>query len=123
MIACCLKSLDDLNQSPEYRKKLTERGSKGMASHFWREKTLRRPGGLAGLAAAMAVLILSVPGLAQEKPKGPPPPLVAVAEVKAGGEPGGGARIHPHPPAADIHDRAHQRLRTSRSGLPIIQVA
>jgi RND family efflux transporter MFP subunit len=84
MIACCLKSLDDLNQSPEYRKKLTERGSKGMASHFWREKTLRRPGGLTGLAAAMAVLILSVPGLAQEKPKGPPPPLVAVAEVKAG---------------------------------------
>jgi RND family efflux transporter MFP subunit len=55
-----------------------------MASHLSREEILRQPGVLPALAAAVAVLMLSVPGLAQEKPKGPPPSLVAVAEVKAG---------------------------------------
>lgn len=84
MIACCLKSLDDLIKSLEYRKKLTERSSKGMASFLWRKNTVLRPRDLTLLSGAVIVLILAASGLAQEKPKGPPPPLVAVAEVKAG---------------------------------------
>jgi RND family efflux transporter MFP subunit len=54
-----------------------------MASHLWKKNGWRPLEGLSALAA-VAALMLSAPGLAQEKPKGPPPPLVAVAEVKAG---------------------------------------
>jgi RND family efflux transporter MFP subunit len=55
-----------------------------LTCHLWRKKIFSRPGGPAALAGAVMVLILAASGLAQEQPKGPPPPLVAVAEVKAG---------------------------------------
>ncbi len=55
-----------------------------MASPLWRKKNLRRSAALILSAVALALFISSIPGLAQEKPKGPPPPLVAVAAVKTG---------------------------------------
>lgn len=54
-----------------------------MGSHFWGKRAHRRPDTLTLLAAVVGLMVASS-GLAQEKPKGPPPPLVAAAGVKAG---------------------------------------